>query len=140
MDQLINTQLTFLGRGLGFPPTFDKKKGDIQMVEAEIDIQQSLEIILSTLPGERVLQSEFGCNLDHMIFEPLNLTLITYMKTVVRTALILHEPRIALNEVNIQEDNELEGQIFIHVDYTIRGTNSRFNFVYPFYLQEGTDI
>ena len=87
-----NTGLAFLGRGLGFPPTFDRNVGDLRMVEAEADIVESLQIILATRPGERILEPDFGCNLDQMLFEPLNLTLISYMREVVRIALILHEP------------------------------------------------
>lgn len=134
------TGLAFLGRGLGFPPTFDRNLGDVRMVEAEADIVESLQIILSTRPGERILEPEFGCNLDQMLFEPLNLTLVSYMREVVRTSLILHEPRIEVNDVSIQQDGALEGRVLIAVDYTVRSTNSRFNFVYPFYQQEGTDV
>ena len=135
-----NTGLAFLGKGLEFPPAFDKVTGDVRLVEAYADIQESLGIILSTRPGERVLEPDFGCNLDQMLFEPLNLTLISYMREVVKTALILHEPRIDVNDVSIRQDGALEGRVLIAVDYTVRGTNSRFNFVYPFYQQEGTDI
>lgn len=140
MSTAHNTGLEFLGKGLAFPPAFDKTTGDIRIVEAHTDIQQSLEIILSTRPGERVLEPDFGCNLDQMLFEPLNLTLVSYMRNVVKTALLLHEPRINVNEVSIEKDNALEGRVLISVDYTVHSTNSRFNFVFPFYIREGTDL
>ena len=35
---------------------------------------------------------------------------------------------------------ELEGVVLIEITYRVRTTNSRFNFVFPFYKQEGTDI
>ncbi len=113
-----NTGLEFWGRGLSFPPVFDPIAGDLRMVEAELDIQQSIEIILSTRPGERVLEPDFGCNLDQMLFETLSLTLVTYMREVVKTALILHEPRIDVNDVNIRQDDSLEGRVLIALDYT----------------------
>lgn len=130
----------FLGKGLGFPPAFDSVSGDIRMVQADTDILQSIEIILSTRPGERPLETDFGCDLDQMLFEPLNLTLVSYMREVVKTALILHEPRIDVNDVTIRPDGNVEGRVLIAIDYTIRSTNSRFNFVYPYYIQEGTDV
>lgn len=135
-----NTGLEFLGKGWAFPPHFDKTTGDIQRVEALDDIRESIEIILATRPGERVLDLDFGCNLDQMLFEPLTLTLGSYMKEVVKMALIRHEPRIEVNDVQIGPDETLAGRILIEIDYTVRSTNSRFNFVYPFYMQEGTDI
>ncbi|HOY16504.1 MAG TPA: GPW/gp25 family protein [Haliscomenobacter sp.] len=135
-----NTGLAFLGKGLGFPVTFNKATGDIRLVEAYADIEESLQIILSTRPGERFLETDFGCNLDQMLFEPINLTLISYMREVVKTALILHEPRVDVNDVSIRQDDSMQGRVIISVDYTVRSTNSRFNFVFPFYQQEGTDL
>lgn len=134
------TTWDFLGKGLSFPPAFDSISGDIRMVQADADILQSIEIILSTRPGERVLETDFGCDLDQMLFEPLNLTLVSYMREVVKTALILHEPRIDVNDVAIRPDGNVQGRVLIAIDYTIRSTNSRFNFVYPYYIQEGTDL
>lgn len=133
----------FLGKGLGFPPTFKKSAsagGDIVMVEGALDIQQSLQILLSTRPGERVLQPDFGCNLDTMLFEPLTLSLLSLMQDTVKTAIIRHEPRIIVNDVRIDASDQLEGTVMIQVDYTIRSNNSRFNFVFPFYIREGTDV
>ena len=130
----------FLGRGLGFPPTFDKYIRDIHLVEGESDIEQSLEIILSTRPGERTLQPTFGCNLDQFVFENMNLTNIVKMQEIVETALILHEPRVDVHGVTVSQDENLEGKLLINIDYSVRNTNSRYNFVYPFYLQEGTDL
>lgn len=139
MESTDQNGLDFLGRGLAFPPTFDKRTGDFRLVESEVDIHQSLEIILGTRPGERALTLDFGCNLDQMLFEPLNLSLVSYMQEVVKTALLLHEPRIAVNNVIIRQDSALQGQVLIEVDYTVRSINSRFNFVYPYYIQEGTE-
>ncbi len=129
---------SFLGTGWSFPPEFNKKTGTVELVSGEEDIRQSLEIILSTRPGERVLHPDFGCNLDIMMFEPLTTTLITTMKDIIRTAIILYEPRIELNSVKIYPDHALEGKVNIELDYTVRATNSRFNMVYPFYVEEGT--
>lgn len=130
----------FLGRGLAFPPTFSKEVRDLHMVEGEPDVEQSLEIILSTRPGERILQPDFGCNLDQFLFEPLDRATIAKMRGIVETALIIHEPRIDIHEVTVNRDETLEGRVLINIDYTVRSTNSRYNFVYPFYLKEGTDL
>ena len=34
----------------------------------------------------------------------------------------------------------LEGRVLIGVAYRVKATNSRFNFVFPYYKDEGTDI
>jgi phage baseplate assembly protein W len=130
----------FLGTGWSFPPTFEKGGGGVITVKEELDIEQSLEIILSTEPGERVMRPDFGCNMQHMVFEPLNTSLITYMRDRIEKAILYHEPRIDLKRVEINTANAFEGVVLIEIDYTIRTTNSRQNFVYPYYINEGTDI
>lgn len=130
----------FLGKGWGFPPTFQRGGAGVVTVKEDVDIQQSLEIILSTEPGERVMRPDFGCNMQAMVFEPMNTSLITYMRDKIEKALLYHEPRIDLKRVEINTANVLEGVVLIEVDYVVRTTNSRQNYVYPYYINEGTDI
>lgn len=131
---------SFLGTGWGFPPVFDNTAKGVNMLSDEEDIQSSLQILLSTRPGERVMLPRYGCNLDEMIFEPLTTTFKTYMRDLIKTAILYFEPRIDVNNIDLDDTGELEGRILIKVDYTIRSTNSRFNFVFPYYKKEGTEI
>lgn len=127
---------SFLGRGWGFPPTFDKSTRQVGMVTDETDIEQSLSILLSTGLGERVMRPKYGCRLGDYQFEALNTTLKTYLEGLVRDAILYYEPRIRLDAVQVDETRQLEGQVDILVSYTVKTTNSRYNFVYPFYLEE----
>ncbi len=131
---------SFLGIGWSFPPEFSKKSNRVKMISDEEDIRSSLEILLSTRLGERIMFPDYGCNLDELLFESLNRTLITYISELIRTAILYHEPRIDVDRIDITESDTLQGELFIKVDYTVRATNSRNNVVFPFYLEEGTDI
>jgi phage baseplate assembly protein W len=73
-----------------------------------------------------------------MLFEPLTTTLITIVKDLIRTAILYFEPRIDLLSVSIDTRDALAGQVLIELSYLVRSTNSRFNFVYPFYLEEAS--
>jgi phage baseplate assembly protein W len=130
---------SFLGTGWGFPPTFDAATG-VGMISDEEDIRSSLEILLSTRPGERVMQPRYGCNLDELLFEPLTTTFKTYLKDLISTAILYFEPRIDVNKIDLDETDEVEGKVIISIEYTIRATNSRFNFVFPYYKTEGTEV
>lgn len=125
----------FLGRGWSFPPTFNREMATTEMVADEEDIQQSLQIILSTSLGERVMHPNFGCELNSYIFEEITQGLLTEIKGVISDAVLYHEPRIKLETINIFESNQ-EGLLLISIEYAIRTTNSRFNLVYPFYINE----
>ncbi len=130
----------FLGRGWSFPPEFDKAAKGVLMLEEEKDIESSLQILLSTRLGERVMQPMYGCNLDDMVFEAMSLTMLTYMKDIIENAILYHEPRIKLEQVDIDTSNQNEGILLIVLNYMVRTTNSRFNYVYPYYINEGTNV
>jgi phage baseplate assembly protein W len=132
-----DTGKAYLGTGWSFPPTFDKASRSVELVSAEDDIWQSLYILLSTSLGERVMQPTYGCNLTELLFETLSPNVASNIKELIRTAILYHEPRIRLNRLDLSLSEQLEGVVNIALDYTILSTNSRFSFVYPFYLQEG---
>lgn len=131
---------SFLGTGWNFPPSFDKSQASVTMISEEADVQSSLEILLTTRPGERIMRPDYGCNLDELLFEPLTTTFKTFIKDLITTAILYHEPRIEVNKIELDESGELDGRVIITIEYTIRSTNSRFNFVFPFYRSEGTEI
>lgn len=131
---------SFLGTGWAFPPEFDKGTKKVKMLNDENDIESSLEILLSTRLGERIMVPDYGCNLDELMFKPLNLTLKTYVIDLIKTAILYYEPRIDVNKISIDPTNELEGELLINIEYTVRATNSRKNMVFPFYKAEGSEL
>ncbi len=126
----------FLGTGWNFPPTFGNGGRTVKMTSEVEDIKKNLEILLSTTPSERVMQPTYGCNLEKLLFEPLDQNLKTYMADLIKTAILYHEPRIDVHSVQLEKTREVEGVIHIEVSFTVRTTNSRYNFVYPFYTNE----
>lgn len=127
---------SFLGKGWSFPPCFTEGGGDLDMVEGAEDISQSLQILLSTRMSERVMMGEFGCDLTRYQFEEINQALVNNLSSLISNAIIAHEPRIKLEAVDISDSQAEHGLLLIRIDYTVRATNSRYNMVYPFYLNE----
>ena len=136
----MNPEKNFLGTGWSFPPTFDVDRQSVQLVSGIEDINQSLEILLSTKLGERIMLPDYGCDLSDLVFESMDTTFETFMYEVIRKAILFHEPRIDLEAVNYIKDRLTEGVLLIEIEYTIRITNARSNFVFPFYKIEGTNI
>lgn len=132
-------KIPFLGNGWAFPPEFIQNKNSVKMIADEKDVRSSLEILFCTAVGERIMQPTYGCDLKKLLFEPLDTALKAYIEDMLKTAILYHEPRIRLDNVDLVTVPE-EGRIDIYLDYTIRTTNSRYNFVFPFYKNEGTDI
>lgn len=126
----------FLGRGWNFPPSFDRTTKEVSMLEGEQDVQSSIEVLLSTELGERVLLPSFGWKRDRWLFESLTTTSATAIQKEIEDALLFFEPRINLNSVKLLPGDKESGRIEISVDYTVRSTNTRNNLVFPFYLNE----
>lgn len=131
---------SFLGTGWSFPPQFDRKSGQTVLESDVADINSSLHILLSTRKGERVMQPTYGCNLEEMVFEPITTTFKTYMIDLIETAILYHEPRIRVDRIDIEQTDASGEVITVSIEYTVRATNSRFNFVYPFYDNEATEL
>ncbi|MFP5274399.1 GPW/gp25 family protein [Coleofasciculus sp.] len=131
---------SFLGTGWSFPPTFNQETAAVELVSDAEDVRQSLEIILSTQPGERIMHPDFGCELNQFLFEEITQGLITGIKGIIADAILYHEPRVDLEAIDISESADQVGLLFISINYLLRTTNSRFNLVYPFYLQETTNL
>jgi phage baseplate assembly protein W len=130
---------SFLGTGWAFPPEFSKPSCAPKMVSDEEDIWQSLKILFSTNLKERRITPDYGCNLADFVFAPLNVSLLSLLEEMIREAILLNEPRIKLNELRL-DVAELEGRLNILLEYTVRATNTRFNRVFPYYLNEGTNV
>jgi uncharacterized protein len=130
----------FLGRGWSFPPTFNLQLKEVEMTGKQDDIEKSLQILLTTTLGERVMQPKYGCNMDELLFESLNTTTKTILVDKIKTAILYFEPRIEPKKIALNTTNELEGEVLIVVEYIIRATNNRFNFVFPYYKNEATEL
>ena len=129
---------SFLGTGWNFPPAFSKGGTDVKTVSGSEDIHQSLQILLTTQLGERVMQDRFGCDLNMALFEEIDQGFINTISSMISDAILYHEPRITMDKLDINQSESEQGLVFISIDYTVRGTNSRFNMVFPFYVNEAS--
>ena len=127
---------TFLGRGWKFPLKFEN--GAIAMSEAEIDIEESLRILLGTYPGERLMRPEFGCRIRDYCFNDYEKATLTQIKKEIKHAITEFEPRVEIENIDVKM--EITNEVMeICIYYKVIATNSRRNLVYPFYINEATD-
>jgi uncharacterized protein len=129
------TTPSFLGTGWSFPPRFGPGGVDVEMVAGAEDVHQSLQILLATRRGERPMQESFGCNLDEVVFEEIDQALVNRVTSLIHDSVLEHETRVKLRTVDVSHGAE-PGVLRVRVEYEIREVNSRFNLVFPFYLNE----
>ncbi|MDF3026998.1 MAG: hypothetical protein K0S23_1305 [Fluviicola sp.] len=129
---------TYLGTGWGFPVRFNQR--GVHLVSDEEDIWESLRILFSTIPGERVFRYNYGCPIDKWVFSKIDLSERTMIIDIIEQAIREGEPRITTDSVDVEIRDAMEGILWIKIEFTIRQTNSRSSMVYPFYFLEGTQL
>ena len=122
-----------IGRGWSFPPALDER-GTVALTSDDDEIDQSIQIILSTAPGQRVMRPEFGCRIHELVFAPNSPATAGLASRYVREALGRWEPRIQVENVAVEPDPGNSGCLVISVEYRIVATHSNRSLVYPFYL------
>jgi phage baseplate assembly protein W len=123
--------------GSGWPFPIRPGTDNLRFQGGEEKIRQSIWLILSTAPGERLMLPEFGCGIHDLVFEANTASLRAIVQTRVREALDRWEARIDVLDVQVQTPPEQRNYLLIRIDYRIRATNAFFNLVFPFFLTEG---
>lgn len=92
-------------------------------------IRASIQRILGTTKGERVMQPEFGHNLKKMLFEPLDEIIIEDLRNEISNIINTQEPRIVVRDVyfDIDYDNHTI-KIMVSFYYKTNGIEDNFSF------------
>jgi hypothetical protein len=125
----------FLGTGWKFPLQVTPR-GAIAMSSEEQRIEESILLVLSTAPGERLMLPDFGCGIHDLVFAPNDTGTVSKVVDLVRRSLTKYEPRIDVLDINAETSSEQPNLLLIRVDYRIRDNNSIKNLVYPFFITE----
>ena len=127
-----------LGSGVAFPLQVDRR-GGIALAHDETDVDQAIQLILGTAPGERPMRPEFGCGVHDFVFDTIDAGTVARMETEIRAALDRWEPRIEVSELDFDLDGVERGELLINIAYRLRATNHMRNLVYPFYVIPAED-
>lgn len=107
-------------RGFAYPLT-KGKEGYFPRRNADAIRRSSIINILCTIPGERVMEPEFGSRLRLLIFEPNDQATHQEIIEETKEALSRWDPFIEVRSVAVNADND---QVRIFIDYVDnRSTN-----------------
>jgi uncharacterized protein len=123
----------FVGSGWAFPLRTDPT-GRVALVSGTEEVEQSIRLILMTAPGERPMRPEFGCAVHDYVFAPADASTAGDIAYAVRVAINRWEPRVDLGDVTVRFDAVDRGVLYVDIEYSLRGTNSPRNLVFPFYV------
>ena len=127
------SQSDFIGTGWRFPILPDET-GGLGYVADDVNVEQSLHILLLTDIGQRVMRPDFGCKAPRLVFAPGSMQYLRLLETTIREAVRDWEPRVELEDVRAEVDPNEETRVIVSIGYRVRQTNTRNNLVFPFYL------
>jgi uncharacterized protein len=125
-----------IGVGWQFPIGIDGRRG-IALSSGTNEIEEAIDLILSTPKRLRVMRPEFGCRIHELLFAPINSRTIAAAVQYVEEALGYWEPRISVLDVLAEPDPQADGCLLIYVRYRIKATHDERALVYPFYTIPG---
>lgn len=141
MDKIVDKkENVFLGSGWAFPVSFSAGNHQVNISANETNINESINIILNTRKGERTLESNFGSGLQQFMFRKIDNTLKGEIVETIQFSLLRYEPRIIVQEVRVAATDLINGVVEILIIYIYAQTNTRHNYVFPFHLNEGTNL
>jgi Bacteriophage baseplate protein W len=126
-------QLAYLGRGWNFPVAPLGAPGGVPYLDGPEKVRQSIEIILDTEPGERIMRPAFGCGLRRFLMQPNTVATRALIQHDVELALATWEPRIDVRSVNVDPGDD-PSLVYISIAYVHTRDGRPGNLVYPFYL------
>lgn len=97
-------------------------QGRLHYPSLEASVRQSIRVILSTQPGELLMERDFGAGLERFLAEPNTLGTRAQMAAAIRAALERWEPRIQLDRVDVAEDPARPSQVRAEIVYRLRRT------------------
>lgn len=125
--------MEFVGAGIAFPLRIGAG-GGLALVSREREIEEAIRLVLATRPGERPMRPEFGSRIADHVFAPANAATAGRLAYEVRVALDRWEPRITLDDVEVDFIDADRGVVYLEIRYHVRGTNDPRNLVFPFYV------
>lgn len=112
-------------------------RGGIAMVTDLEAVRQAILILLSTLPGERVMRPEYGCQLHRLVFSPNDETTAGLAIHYVRQALERWEPRVEILRLDAGQDQAYPELLMISLTYQVRATQQVDTTTFAFHLAGG---
>ena len=93
---------------------------DLVQVKDKAAIVQAIQGILLTRKGERPFQPELGCDIQNMLFEPLDYASAGTIKQEIRETINRYEPRVTVVKIACNPDFNNNGYN-VEMQYTIVG-------------------
>lgn len=106
-----------------FLMNFDRNpiSGELARVTNERAVIRAIRNLIYTGRGERPFQSDIGCGIKKLLFEPADEVTTDLIKSSIYTTITQHEPRAVLKQIDVKLNQEQDAYL---INITIALVNS----------------
>lgn len=94
--------------------------GSLDLIDGVDAVRQSLQLLLTTRPGERVMRPGYGCRLHELAFSVNDDTTAGLAIYFVRQAIQRWEPRVEVLSIDAHRDISTPSRLELVLDYRVR--------------------
>ena len=105
--------------GVALPLVNDSSDGFRMLKKVKEVIKQNLKMIVLTIPGERVMDPEFGVGIKQYLFENFGHGTFQNIDNAIRTQVSKYLPSISITEISFGESGTDENILGIYISYSI---------------------
>ncbi len=99
------------------------QNGQLSYTSLEQSVKDSIRIILTTRPGEQLMQPFFGAGLQNFLDEGNTVAVRREIQSAIVNSLQTYETRIAVDQVEVETVPGAPSQIHIEIYYRLLRTN-----------------
>jgi len=106
--------------------------GEIKLAINVQAVMSSIDNILRTNRGERVMLPEFGSNLQNLIFESMDDDMIDFIARDIKDVIETWDDRVEVNQLSFLSDPD-GNSVSLQLLFSIRGYDQVFSYATPMY-------
>ena len=88
-------------------------------------VRQNLKMLLLTIPGERVMQPDFGVGMTTYLFEPFNNSVYSEIELKIKQQVNTYLPAVRIDNITFESSEQDFNKLFISIAYSIPNINIR---------------
>jgi Bacteriophage baseplate protein W len=85
-------------------------------------VRESIQVILSTRPGEQLMRPQFGGGLENLLTEPNTVATRARIQDTIAEALARWEPRIVVDAIAVDTVEDDAGAVRVEIAYRLKRT------------------
>lgn len=100
------------------------RNGQLTYNTLEQCVKDSIRVILTTRPGEQLMQPLYGAGLQNFLNQGNTVTIRRQIQTAITNALQTYETRISVDNVEVETDLSAPNQLHVQIFYRLLRTNA----------------